>query len=154
MTTTSSNLAWEIPWTEETGRLQSTELQRMGQDWATKTFIGKICYEKSMRLTSEGYGNNYFNDLYAFPNFYLMNLHCLQKENQENLHWLDCCSSVIFPNPYDCSCFFVPHEWSVLLFSHYGYWYTSLLECNLHEDREHVSFNVKSSTAFYQVPYT
>ena len=29
---------------------------------------------------------NDFNDLYAFPNFYLMNRHCLQKENQENLH--------------------------------------------------------------------
>ena len=39
-----------------------------------------------MRLTSEGYGNNYFNDLYAFPNFCLMNLHCLQKEKQESLH--------------------------------------------------------------------
>ena len=25
----SSILAWEIPWTEETGRLQSTELQRV-----------------------------------------------------------------------------------------------------------------------------
>ena len=32
MATHSSTLAWEIPWTEETGRLQSKELQRVGQD--------------------------------------------------------------------------------------------------------------------------
>ena len=33
----SSILAWKIPWTEETGGLQSMELQRAGQDWATNT---------------------------------------------------------------------------------------------------------------------
>ena len=31
----SSTLAWKIPWTEETGRLQSIGLQRVGHDWAT-----------------------------------------------------------------------------------------------------------------------
>ena len=31
----SSILAWRIPWTEETGRLQSMGLQRVGHDWAT-----------------------------------------------------------------------------------------------------------------------
>ena len=31
----SSILAWEIPWTEEPSRLQSTGLQRVGHDWAT-----------------------------------------------------------------------------------------------------------------------
>ena len=35
MTTYSSILAWEIPWTEEPGGLQSTRLQRVGHDWAT-----------------------------------------------------------------------------------------------------------------------
>ena len=30
MATHSSTLAWKIPWTEEPGRLQSTELQRVG----------------------------------------------------------------------------------------------------------------------------
>ena len=38
MATHSSTLAWEILWTEETGRLQSKELQRVGQDWMTNTF--------------------------------------------------------------------------------------------------------------------
>ena len=30
----SSTLAWQIPWTEEPGRLQSMESLRVGQDWA------------------------------------------------------------------------------------------------------------------------
>ena len=36
MTTYCSILAWEIPWTEEAGRLQSMGLQRGGHDSATK----------------------------------------------------------------------------------------------------------------------
>ena len=32
MATYSSILAWKIPWTEEPGRLQSIELQRVGHD--------------------------------------------------------------------------------------------------------------------------
>ena len=35
MATHSSTLAWEIPWTEEPGRLQSMGLQRVGHDWVT-----------------------------------------------------------------------------------------------------------------------
>ena len=31
----SSTLAWEIPWMEEPGRLQSMGLRRVGHDWAT-----------------------------------------------------------------------------------------------------------------------
>ena len=30
----SSIFAWKIPWTEEPGRLQSVELQRVGYDWS------------------------------------------------------------------------------------------------------------------------
>ena len=36
MTTDSSILAWEIPWTEEPGNLQSMGLQRAGHDFVTK----------------------------------------------------------------------------------------------------------------------
>ena len=36
MGTQSSILAWEIPWTEEPGGLQSMGSQRLGQDLATK----------------------------------------------------------------------------------------------------------------------
>ena len=36
MATHSSVLAWDIPWTEEPGGLQSTGLQRAGHDLVTK----------------------------------------------------------------------------------------------------------------------
>ena len=36
MATHSSFLAWEMPWTEELGGLQSMWLQRVGNDLATK----------------------------------------------------------------------------------------------------------------------
>ena len=39
MATHSSILAWKIPWTEDTGRLQSMGSQRVGRDWATNTFM-------------------------------------------------------------------------------------------------------------------
>ena len=42
----SSTLAWEIPWTEEPGRLQSMRLLRVGHDWAT-----------SLSCIGEGNGN-------------------------------------------------------------------------------------------------
>ena len=35
MATHSSTLAWEIPWTEEHGRLQSMRSLRVGHDWAS-----------------------------------------------------------------------------------------------------------------------
>ena len=38
MATHSSILAWRIPLTEESGRLQSIGWQRVGHNWATKTF--------------------------------------------------------------------------------------------------------------------
>ena len=33
MVTPASILAWEIPWTEQPGGLQSLGLQRVGHDW-------------------------------------------------------------------------------------------------------------------------
>ena len=36
MATHSSIFAWEVPWTEESGRIQSIGLQRVGHDLATK----------------------------------------------------------------------------------------------------------------------
>ena len=43
MTTHSIILTWRIKWMEEPDRLQSTELQRVGHDWATNTFINTVC---------------------------------------------------------------------------------------------------------------
>ena len=36
MATHSSILAWEIPWSEDPGRLESKGLQRVRHDWVTK----------------------------------------------------------------------------------------------------------------------
>ena len=39
----SSTLAWKIPWTEESGRLQSMGSQRVGHDWATSHLCCRAC---------------------------------------------------------------------------------------------------------------
>ena len=39
MATHSSIFAWEIPWTEEPGRLQSMRSQRVGYNWVANTFF-------------------------------------------------------------------------------------------------------------------
>ena len=46
MATHSSILAWEIPWTEETGGLQSMRLQWAGHDWAQHTYTNLITASK------------------------------------------------------------------------------------------------------------
>ena len=48
--THSSILDWEIPWTEEPGRLQSTGLQRVGHDWATNTHFQSRVLVPSERI--------------------------------------------------------------------------------------------------------
>ena len=57
MATHSTILAWEIPWTEEPGWLQPTDLQRLGHDLAAKqqkkketAFISKKLYYAKVRL--------------------------------------------------------------------------------------------------------
>ena len=42
MATHSIILAWEIPWTEEPGRLESMGLQRVRQDLATKQHLAVL----------------------------------------------------------------------------------------------------------------
>ena len=46
----SSTLAWQIPWTEEPGRLQSMRSLRVRQDWATSLSLSLSCL-------GEGNGN-------------------------------------------------------------------------------------------------
>ena len=54
MVTHSSILAWEIPWTEESGRLQSMGLQRVGHDLANiqQHLSKKDIHFSSVRLLS------------------------------------------------------------------------------------------------------
>ena len=53
MSAHSSILAWEIPWTEEPGRLQSMGSQRVGQNWETKHTLCRQRMGRSDSLLSE-----------------------------------------------------------------------------------------------------
>ena len=44
-----SILAWEIPWTEESGRIWSMRLQRVGHEWATE--LNWSLHEEPLRNT-------------------------------------------------------------------------------------------------------
>ena len=48
----SSTLAWEIPWTEESGRPQSMVSRRVGHDRATSLFFHVHALEKEMTTHS------------------------------------------------------------------------------------------------------
>ena len=57
--THSSILAWKIPWTEESGRLQSIRLQRAGHSWAHMHLAQIHCFqhtqpENFLFLTQQG----------------------------------------------------------------------------------------------------
>ena len=53
MATRSGILAWKIPWTEKTGRLQSIGSQRVGHDWATNTFSISLSTCFDVKATSQ-----------------------------------------------------------------------------------------------------
>ena len=46
MATHSSILAWEVPWTEEPGRLQSMWSQRVGYDRSNLAHMHRVPYER------------------------------------------------------------------------------------------------------------
>ena len=52
MATYSSILSWRIPWTEESGRLWSIELQRVGHDWSDLALMH--AYSIFIHLAVEG----------------------------------------------------------------------------------------------------
>ena len=53
--THSSILAWIIPWTEKAGGVQSTGLQRVGNDWVTNTKHNFTRSESSRTLFFQGH---------------------------------------------------------------------------------------------------
>ena len=71
-----SILSWRIPWTEEIGRLQSMEFQRVEQDWVTDIFTFTFNSEYIQRswclsYDQTSYGNvtiffNIFNNYYYY----------------------------------------------------------------------------------------
>ena len=54
MASYSSILAWRIPWTEESGRLQSMGLQRVRHDWATVHACKKWIYTEMLLFLGFG----------------------------------------------------------------------------------------------------
>ena len=69
-----SILDWKIPWTEEPGRLQSMESQRVGHDWATSLSLSLYLLYKST-LNWEIINSFLENpEILSFisPNFYLL----------------------------------------------------------------------------------
>ena len=52
MTTHSSILAWEIPWTKEPGRLQSMGSERVKHDWVTEHTLMPSCCSDWVRSTA------------------------------------------------------------------------------------------------------
>ena len=55
MATHSSILAWKVPWTEEPGRIQSIELQRIGHNWVhTYKYVQFSCSAMSSSLWPHG----------------------------------------------------------------------------------------------------
>ena len=67
ISTHSSILAWEIPWTEEPGGLQFMGLQRVGQDLVTA--CRHTCYYKILTIGVIGWGLS-GNSMYHFCNFF------------------------------------------------------------------------------------
>ena len=66
MATHSSILAWWIPWTEEPGRLQSMESQRVGHDWGTSTFTFNRKWNDLYSVwTTEGWNERVFQRKYS-----------------------------------------------------------------------------------------
>ena len=55
MATHSSILAWKIPWTEESGGLQSTGSKRVGQDLRDLERMHILQYRKVIVMLSQGF---------------------------------------------------------------------------------------------------
>ena len=81
MATNSSILAWKIPWTEDSGRLLSMGLQRVGHDWAL--FEKEMLYNFLKDETSISKKVCTFLD---FSNTYLQFAVCIFSHNREGIH--------------------------------------------------------------------
>ena len=57
MATHSIILAWEIPWMEEPGQLQSMGLQRVGYNRATGHIVGYVLYNHFTKLCFASFPN-------------------------------------------------------------------------------------------------
>ena len=88
MTTHSSILAWEIPWTEKPGELQSMMLQTVRCDWVTKQHSMYVCMYMCLGCVS--------CTLYSFK--VAFSLLIIAMFRQHNTYKLFHCSPKLFHN--------------------------------------------------------
>ena len=83
-----SILAWKIPWMEESGRLQSMGLQRVGRDWSD--FISHIMRCK-IHLNNKNSGGIYvyimYNYILLYDAYWYYIIFILR--GQQRMRWLD-----------------------------------------------------------------
>ena len=79
----SSIFAWKIPWMEESGRLQSMGLQRVGHDWATSLSL----FFQGLWACSLPLGHHPHPPLACAPQITLLLLDCTEQnfQKQESL---------------------------------------------------------------------
>ena len=85
MATHSSILAWEIPWTEKPGGLQSIGLQRVGHDW--RDWAHTLAYRTSCFVSGFSYSALWLWDSYRWLESTDNPSHC-QEAIQNNHMWL------------------------------------------------------------------
>ena len=101
MATHATFIAWRIPWTEVSGRLQSMGSQRVGQNWATKhthtlqtgcfvvtgywplykvlitTQCSQLLFLVTLEMTKQELGNTAYNFLWTFSHICVCVYECV-----------------------------------------------------------------------------
>ena len=108
ITTHSSILAWEIPWTEEPGGLQSVGSQRVRHDWAHTQGIFEVSYHYYLLIFEFPAWHTPSNLSSFFVSCYISQKFYLWAEGQVTEMWISCWASNAFPFYGGLSLFTVP----------------------------------------------
>ena len=85
MVTHSSIIAWEIPWTDESGRLQFMVSQRVEKDWVTNTFTFTVLIVL-LFFSHSALSNTFQTHALHTPGFPV--LHHFLELAQTHVHWV------------------------------------------------------------------
>ena len=100
MATHSSILAWEIPWTEGPGGVQSMESQRVIHDWVNNTYANIFKVSKHCTYVNDNhlvhYKLNVAEELY--PQCFLISLVCLGLTHPKQLKESESVSHSVMSN--------------------------------------------------------
>ena len=114
MATRSNILAWEIPWTEEPGRLQPMGSQKVRHDWATNT-LASICNILGPKLNSGPGFLNLWGEL--FSQIQIVFLHLCSESTLLNTKCVDLLKRVWFFLNIGCQIFelYVARCWYICI---------------------------------------